>query len=341
MQTMLAARYLGPHRIEAVTTPIPDVRTGEALIRVEACGFCGSDLGIVAGVHPRAKAPLTLGHEFCGRIVDVTGDANGFHTGELVTSFPLISCGACYVCRNGNPHVCRNLRLYGFDADGGMAQFVKVATASLVSLPPDMSSTLGAVIEPLAVAVHGVSQALALGEYRTAVVLGAGPIGILTALVARARGIQDVLISDVVDFRRQLAGSLGLRAIAAGEDLRAYVQQATSGDGVDLVFECAGVAATAAEMTALARPRGTIVNLGVFKKPVNVDMQAVNFRELTIAGSRVYTRQDFEAAVNLASALPIDKIVTHSFPLHDVTAAFQCFETGDDVCKVLVLPNVP
>lgn len=220
-----------------------------------------------------------------------------------------------------------------------MAECVKVSTNSLIPLPQNMPPFLGAIIEPLAVAVHGMSNALELEEVRTAVVLGAGPIGILTALVARARGIERVLISEVVPFRRELAASLGFEAVAAGEELKAVVDQATSGEGADLILECAGVAPTAAVMTSLTRPRGTIVNLGVFKKPVSVDMQSVNFKELRILGSRVYTRQDFIEAVKLADVLPINSIVTHSFPLKNVRSAFECFESGDRVCKVLVAPN--
>lgn len=325
MQTMSAARYLGPHRIEAVELPVPDIGNGEALIRVEACGICGSDLGIVSGTHPRAKEPLTLGHELCGRIVALDTEANGFHTGERVAVFPLLSCGTCFVCRHGNPHVCRKLRLYGFDVDGGMAQYVKVRAGNLIRLPPNLPPLLGAMIEPLAVAVHALSRA-PLQDVRTAVVMGAGPIGILTALVARARGVEEILISDVVPFRRELAASLGLHAVAADQELKASVEHKTEGEGADVIFECAAAPATASEMTSLVRPRGTIVNLGVFKKPVSVDLQAINFKELTMLGSRVYTRDDFVEAVKLAAVLPLGNIVTHSFPLKDLTAAFECFK---------------
>lgn len=106
-----------------------------------------------------------------------------------------------------------------------------------------------------------------------------------------------------------------------------------------MVFECAGAAASARDMTSFVRPRGTIVNLSVFKKPVVVDLQAVNFKEIMIIGSRVYTRQDFKEAVKLASTLPLRRIVTTSFPLKKVEEAFACFERGEEVCKVMILPN--
>jgi (R,R)-butanediol dehydrogenase / meso-butanediol dehydrogenase / diacetyl reductase len=242
------------------------------------------------------------------------------------------------VCRNGAPHVCSTLRLFGFDVDGAMAEYVRLPVSSLLKLPPKMSPFVGAVVEPLAVAVHGVSLA-PIAQTNTAVVLGAGPIGLLTALVAKSRGVPSVLISDVRPSRLTMASSLGLTAVPAGEDLEQTVRKATSGDGADLIFECAGAPGTAQAMTKLVRSRGTIVNLGVFKKPVEVDLQAVNFKELTLVGSRVYTRADFTAAIDLAEILPVRRIVTHSFPLSEATVAFDCFRSGSDVCKVLILPN--
>jgi (R,R)-butanediol dehydrogenase / meso-butanediol dehydrogenase / diacetyl reductase len=335
---MLAARYLGPGRIESIQIPKLEVGDEEALLKVEACGFCGSDLGIVAGVHPRAKAPLTLGHEFCGRIERIHSASTNLKEGDLVTAYPLISCGRCHVCRTGAAHVCRELRLYGFDVDGAMAEYVRLPVNSLLRLPNDMSPLVGAVVEPLAVAVHGVSRA-PTETASTAVVMGAGPIGLLTALVARARNIPSIFVSDVLPSRLALATRLGLDAVPAGTKLKQIVETATSGDGVDLVFECAGVPGTAKDMTSLVRSRGTIVNLGVFKKPVEVDMQAVNFKEISILGSRVYTRRDFEVAIELAATLPIRDIVTHLFPLPEVQAAFDLFRRGQDVCKVLMVPN--
>lgn len=337
---MLAARYLGPNRVEPVDTPIPDLSPGEALVRVEACGFCGSDLGIVAGVHPRARVPLTLGHEFCGTIEDQAGPNSSLRAGDRIAAWPLVSCGTCWVCRNGAPHVCRSLRLYGIDFDGGMAQYVRMPVASILPLPPSTSPLLGAVIEPLAVAVHGVRQAPTT-KSQAVVVIGAGPIGLLTALVAEACGFGPAIISDILPSRRAIAAELGLRAVSAGEELRHHVESATSGEGVGLLFECTGAASAAREMTALVRPRANIINLGVFKKPAEVDLQAINFKEISLRGSRVYTRGDFEEAIRLSSFLPISRIVTHCFPLQDVQSAFQCFRSGQNACKVLILPNGP
>ncbi len=299
--------------------------------------MCGSDLGILAGVHPRAQAPLTLGHEFCGRIVELRSQSNEFKAGDRVAVYPLISCGHCLMCRTGNSHVCRALRLYGIDAPGGMADFVKLPLANLLRLSGDMEPGIGALVEPLAVAVHGVSRA-PLAEARTAAVVGAGPIGLLTALVARARGTAQILMADVLPSRIALAKSLGFSAVMAGEQMADLVKTTTDSEGADIVFECAGVPATAVSMTALARCRGTIVNLGVFKKPVEVDLQALNFKEITAIGSRVYTRQDFVEAIELARVLPLQPIISHTFPLADVTSAFAKFRAGEGVCKLIIQP---
>ena len=164
METMLAARYLGPGRIEAERVSVPQIDAGEALIQVDACGFCGSDLNIVAGTHPRARPPLTLGHELSGRIARMGEPSRDLADGDRVTAYPLITCGTCHACTHGNPHVCRQLRLFGFDVDGGMAQFVKLPVDALMKLPQEMPARIGALIEPLAVAVHGVGALRSKGS---------------------------------------------------------------------------------------------------------------------------------------------------------------------------------
>jgi (R,R)-butanediol dehydrogenase/meso-butanediol dehydrogenase/diacetyl reductase len=336
LQTMLAARYLGPNRLEASHVSIPSIGPGEALIKVEACGFCGSDLNIVAGTHPRAQAPLTIGHELSGLIVELADSSSTFSVGDRVTPYPLISCGFCNACTSGNAHVCRELRLFGFDVDGGMAEFVKLPVASLMKLPADMPPRLGALIEPLAVAVHGLNR-VGTADVGVAAVLGAGPIGLLTALVAKQRGIPHVLISDVIASRVELAASIGLEAVPAGTELRARIMDLTAQNGADIVYECAGHPSSAKEMTAIARSRGVIVNLGVFKGPVEVDMQALNFKEIQILGSRVYERKDFQTAIDMAMSLTLAPIISAEFSLRDVSDAFRLFQDGE-MCKILILP---
>jgi 2-desacetyl-2-hydroxyethyl bacteriochlorophyllide A dehydrogenase len=336
MGMMLAARYLGPNRIEAQEVLIPTIGPEEALVQVEACGFCGSDLNIIAGTHPRARAPLIVGHELSGRIVELNEASHGLSVGDRVTMFPLISCGKCYSCTHGMPHICRTLKLYGFDVDGGMAEFIRLPAASLIKLPDDMPANIGALIEPLAVAVHGVRRTT-LDCVETAVVLGAGPIGLLTALVAKLSNVPNVVISDVQPARVNLAKQLELRAVRAGDELYACVMELSDRNGADLVLECAGHPSSAIEMTTLVRSRGVIVNLGVFKKRVEFDLQAINFKEIELLGSRVYERRDFETAIEIAGKLPVERIVSHAYALSDVSHAFAQFQSSE-ACKVLIIP---
>ncbi len=177
-----------------------------------------------------------------------------------------------------------------------------------------------------------------MASVKVAVVLGAGPIGLLTGLVLQTRKVPHVIISDVLSARLELAKSLGLEAVSAGSGVLDHVMEITDGNGADALFECAGHPSSAREMTALARSRAIIVNLGVFKKPVELDMQAVNFKELEILGSRVYERRDFADAIELASQLPLEKVISHAFPIGDVSMAFQQFQSND-ACKVLILPS--
>jgi threonine dehydrogenase-like Zn-dependent dehydrogenase len=333
---MLAARYLAPNRIEPVEIPRPLATSAEVLVKVRACGFCGSDIGIVSGVHPRAKPPLTIGHECAGVVAESGANANGIKSGAAVAIFPLITCGECNACRRGYSHVCSSLRLYGIDAEGGMAEYIKVPVENLIQLPDNVPHELGALIEPLAVAVHAIGRAPS-NDVALAIVIGAGPIGLLTALVAQARGIKRVLISDVLESRLALARELGLEALHA-DALPGTVHQLTQHEGAELVFECAGTAASARTMTAIARPRATIVNVSVFKQPAAVDLQAINFRELMLVGTRVYTRGDFQSAIELAPRLPLQKLVTNTFPLAQASEAYGRFAAGEG-CKFLVLPD--
>lgn len=337
MDTMRAAQFLGPHQLEIRTVALPAIGEGEALVAIEACGFCGTDLSIFAGTHPRASAPLTVGHELAGSIVQIKDASSELRVGDRVTVFPLITCGKCYACTHGHSHVCRQLRLFGIDADGGMAQFAKLPVSALMRLPDDVSYEIGALIEPLAVVIHGLSRAPLQGV-QFAVVLGAGPIGLLTALVAKARGIPEVLVSDVLPHRRELAVQLGLRAVAAGDELHSLVMELSDNNGADVIYECAGHPSAALEMTSLARSRGAIVNLSVFKKPVEIDMQTVNFKELEIYGSRVYERKDFEEALRLAPHLPLSALITRTYPLDQAEAALQQFRAGE-ICKAIIFPQ--
>ena len=334
---MKAVRWVATNEVDVVRVPVPEVPAGWALVRIAYNGICGTDLSILHGLHPRAAHDLILGHEMSGWVE--TAGATGPAAGTLVVVEPLISCGTCRSCKNGLSHVCRSLGLYGIDAPGGMAQFVALPPEVLHAVPGSVDPRTATLAEPLAVAVHAVElSGLVPGD--VVAVYGAGPIGVLTALVARHAGASAVVITEPSAWRREVAASLGFTVVAPGSTMAETLAPLTDGEGADVTFDSAAHPSVAAELAATTRVRGRIVVVGVYKQPVAVDLQAVCFKEQTMAGVRVYTSADVRRAIHLIAtdALGLDRFPTKAFALADVTAAFDAATSGQDCLKVLLTP---
>lgn len=336
---MKALVYTAPHSVEVRDVPIPEGRDGAAKVRMTYCGVCGTDIGIFAGKHPRARAPLVLGHEFVGEIDEIRNGSGRFSPGDRVVAYPLISCGKCRPCRTGTPHVCETLKLIGIDRDGGMAGYAWIDEDVLFKVPDDMSDAIAALVEPLAVVVRSLHQAR-FNLLDTTVVTGAGPIGVLTAIVLKHSGASRIVISDVDAARLELCSTLGFETVnVAEQSLVEHIADTTGGEGVDIVFECSGVESAAAEMTKIARVGGTICMTGIHKAPRAVDLRDMNFKEQLLVGSRVYTKREFELAVAYAGALAADleKVVTQTVPLSGAAGVFDMIaDPSVNTVKVLV-----
>ncbi|SKA34615.1 zinc-dependent alcohol dehydrogenase [Consotaella salsifontis] len=336
---MKALVYTAPSKVEVRDVQPPEPVEGAAKVKMRFCGVCGTDIGIFAGKHPRAKAPLILGHEFVGVVEEVRGGKHGFKPGDRVVAYPLLSCGVCRPCRTGSPHVCEKLRLIGIDCDGGMADHAWVDESVLFKVPDELSDEVAALVEPLAVIVRSMHQAR-FQILDSAVVMGAGPIGILTAIVLKHSGASRIIISDIDEARLAMCAEFGFEALnVKKESLVDYVARTTNGEGVDVVFECSGVESAAAEMTKIARVGGTICMTGIHKAPHAVDLRDLNFKELTIIGSRVYTQHEFGMSVAYALALKDDlaKIVTQTVPLTEAESVFEMIaDPAVNTVKVLV-----
>ncbi len=335
---MKAIKYLSPHNIATVETDVPVPDAGEALVKVHFTGICGTDMAIVSGRHPRAQPPLIPGHEFAGEVVELRPDdgPNAFAVGDRVTAYPLISCGQCWACRNGFEHVCSSLKLIGIDTDGFMGQYATVPIEALYQLPDDLPMEKGALVEPLAVGVHAVSMAnLAANDF--CVVIGAGPIGLVVALCLQAAGCREVVATDLNEYRLQLAAKLGLATVDVSQcDVTEKILELTDGTGADVVFEAAGSESAAMQMTQIVRPRGQVIVVSVHKAPHPVDLRAINFKEITVIGTRVYTRADYERAIQLAEDLPIEQLISHKVPIDDGVNGFNLMSNPQGVCKVLI-----
>ena len=331
---MKAISYQGRNLIEVVEKPTPHTTESGVLIKVTCAGICGTDLAIVAGKHPRATPPLVMGHEFAGTIADLSPDApSHLQIGDRVTANPLVACGTCYVCQSGLPHVCRNLKLIGIDTDGAFSEYVLVQAGGVLKIPPRLSDVEGALIEPLAVCIHAARMSrLQIGD--TVVVTGAGPIGVLMAMVAQAAGAAQVIVTEIAPARIALTRGLGFTVLnAADSNVVKQVMELTGGRGSDIVFEATGHPGVAPYLLELVKIRGQIVEVGIFKQPAPIDLRALNFHEVDLIGSRVYTAEDFERAVNLAANRRIDlkSVPVRLIPLEEAVAGFQAAQSGDSL----------
>ena len=327
---MLAANYEGDRTITIEEREPEPLRPGEARIAVAYVGICGTDLHIFHGdMDARVARPATIGHEMSGTIVELAPDVEGWSVGDAVTVMPLAWDGTCPACLAGNEHICQNLDFIGIDSPGALQEHWNVPASTLVRLPVGVSLRDAALVEPVAVAVHDVRRS-ELGPGDRAVVIGAGPIGVLIATVATAFGAE-VVIAEIDANRRAAAEEMGLRTLdPSAVDQVAWVEEWTGGAGADVVFEVSGSAAAVLGATSLAKVRGTLVVVAIHSQPRPLDLHRLFWRELRILGARVYERRDFERAVELVAegAIPADRLITRVVPLAETASAFEALEEG-------------
>jgi 2-desacetyl-2-hydroxyethyl bacteriochlorophyllide A dehydrogenase len=332
---MRASFYERNQRFRIGEAPMPKPGSGEALLRVRSVGICGTDLHIFQG-HLDHRIPVggTIGHEALADVVEAP-EGSGFRQGERVVVEPLKMCGACRACRMGAAYLCYRLRVLGVEEPGGMQEFWAVPTARLLRVPVTLGDDEAAVIEPLAVATHDVRRAgVKAGD--AVVVLGGGPIGALIAMVARHRGAR-VLVSEVNPFRVDILRKLGIDSADPGE-LDGRVRALTDGDGADVVFEVTGNPAAVRAMTGLVRVWGTISMVAIHGESVPIDLYRFFARELTMHGSRLYSREDWEEAIALAAtgAVTLAPLVTRRIPLDALQQGMEETLRGGPVMKVLI-----
>ena len=337
---MLAVVYYGKENIQIMELPQPEPADHEVIVRVASNGICGSDMTIYAGKHPRAKPPLVPGHEIFGRIEKLGANVDAsWKAGTRVAICPLISCGQCETCREGNAHVCERLGLIGIDTDGGCAEFVKVKAEQLVAIPDGVRDDQAAFVEPLAVAVHAIRES----GFRPADIVpvtGGGPIGNLLAQVARASGAREVLVSEVKDFRRQLLARIGFLTFNPETERAADALQRFIGRrSVDIVFEATGVAGAYKDAVHCCKIRGEVVFTGIPKAPPEIDVLGIVYKEIRTTSARVYRVRDYLGAIKLLErgAVDTDPLITR-IPLANAIEGFERMKAGDGCLKVLLTP---
>ena len=319
------------------TVPDPTPKPGELVLRVSACGISGADLRVhrLGLVSPGS----IMGHEFCGEVVE---SRHGHKAGDRVCALPSISCGECERCRSGLGAYCQSGKTIGFGGShGAFAEYVTVAAHETVRLPEAVDSTLGALVEPLAVGLHAVNVGrIRRGE--TCLVVGAGPIGLTTALWARHFGAGRVIVSEVNPARRALAAQMGATTVldpgAPGLDPKLAE---VAPEGPDVVFEAVGEPGSIREAIGRARFRGRVVVAGLCFSADAIQPLAATFKEVSVSFVLAYEKDDFQYTVDMMEQERIEPrpIVTDRIGLAQVPEAFQALAKPDSQCKVVVYPG--
>ncbi|MCC6731547.1 MAG: alcohol dehydrogenase catalytic domain-containing protein [Chthonomonadales bacterium] len=336
---MRQAVLTAPGELEIRDVPAPRPGAGEVLLRVRRIGVCGSDVHVFHGTHPYTPYPVVQGHELMATVEALGPGASGLQPGQPVTALPQIVCGECAPCRRGDWHICESLKVRGFQAPGCAQDLFVTSAWNVVPLPTGFTPEQGALVEPVAVAVHAVGRAPALAG-RAVAVLGAGPIGNLVAQVARGEGAR-VLVTDLSDDRLEVARRCGVEAVshAGREPLREAARRVFGSDGVEVAFECAGAEASVGAAISTIGKGGTIVIVAVFGQRPRVDLGLVQDRELSLVGTLMYRHGDYERAIGLirSDAVATGPLVSAHFAFERYADAYRYIdEHGDRCVKVMV-----
>lgn len=337
---MLQQVMTAPGKIEfrEIETPVP--KAGEVLIRIMKIGVCGSDIHVWHGKHPFTSYPVTQGHEVSGEIAALGAGVENLEVGQKVTIQPQVVCGKCYPCRHGKYNLCETLKVMGFQTTGVASEYFAVDAAKVTPLPQEMSFDEGAMIEPLAVAVHAVRKFGDMQGMRVAV-LGAGPIGILVAQAAKGMGAESVLITDISDLRLEKARQCGVdfcvntREADFGEAL----VSSFGPDKADVIYDCAGNNVTMGQAIRCARKGSTIILVAVFAGMAKVDLAVLNDHELDLNTTMMYRNEDYLEAIELVRAGKVDlkPLISKHFAFRDYAEAYRYIdENRETTMKVII-----
>ncbi|MDR1925720.1 MAG: zinc-dependent dehydrogenase [Planctomycetaceae bacterium] len=348
---MQAIVYHAPGDIRVEELPKPSLQDGELLVHVDACAVCGTDLKSKHHGNPRIKAPLIMGHEFTGLIEEVSPTAVGdWRVGDRVVMATSISCGECFYCNSGYRNLCAKLAPMGFSYPGGMAEYVTIPAIALrgghvVKVPAHVEPQFAALAEPTSCAVNSLSQCN-IKQGDTVLIMGAGPMGLLNAVVAKAFGAGKLIMSELNELRRNQGKNFGIDVLIdpANENTADIIKRETNGVGVDVVIVAAPAAKPQEEALSLVRKQGTVVlfaSLPAGKSNLTIDSRLLHYGEIHLIGSSDSTPEHVKKAVNLIETkkIPVEKIASHLLPLDQIEKGFELMQSGEALRVVLIPPK--
>lgn len=337
---MIQQVMTAPHKIEFREVEIPKINDDQILVKVMRIGVCGSDIHVWHGTHPFTSYPVTQGHEVACQVVELGKDVSGFYVGQKVTVQPQVTCGKCYPCRHGKYNLCEELKVMGFQTTGLASEYFAAPASMTTPLPDEMSYDEGAMIEPLAVAVHAVRKA---GEVsgKDVAVIGAGPIGNLVAQVAKGLGARNVMITGHGGKRAETARECGIDFVVdTGEkDFGEALVECLGPDKADIIYDCAGNDKSVGDAIKYARKGSTIILVAVFAKMANVDLAVLNDHELDLNTTMMYRDEDYLTAIELVAAgkVKLAPLVTNHFAFKDYEKAYKYIdENRKELMKVII-----
>jgi L-iditol 2-dehydrogenase len=345
MKALLLRAY---DHFEMTDRPRPVPGSGEVLVRIEACGICGSDVHGFDGSSGRRIPPIVMGHEAAGTVAEIGPGVAGFQPGDRITFDSTISCGECPYCLRGESNLCDRRNAFGvscddYRRDGAFAEYLTVPQRICYRLPNTLSFAEAAMLEPVSVALHAVAVSQLRGG-ETALVIGAGMIGLLTLQAARAAGCRRIFIADIDNTRLDLARNLGAtEAISStGAALARTCRELTGGHGVDIVFEAVGRSETVAAAVDCTRKGGAITLIGNIDPEVMLPLQKVVSRQIRLQGTAA-SCGEYPRAIELLTdgAIRVKPLITAVAPLEDGPSWFQRLHAREpNLMKVVLTPSV-
>ncbi|MFB5661262.1 zinc-binding dehydrogenase [Alteribacillus sp. HJP-4] len=338
----LVKKELGFGNLEIQEKEIPAPGKDQVKIKVKYAGICGSDIHTYEG-HYKVAAPVTLGHEFSGEIVDIGEGVTEFTLGDRVTSETTFSiCGECRYCLNGDYNLCNYRKGLGTQQDGGFAKYLIARKESIHHLPENVDFQSAAMTEPLACTYHAVAKTeFKIGD--VVVVIGPGPIGLFTAQVAKSLGAVVIITGLSNDkIRLQKAEELGIDYAVDTQiqNIKDLINYLTDGYGADVAFECSGAAPAARQALDLLRKKGQYGQVGIFSRPeVDFDLEKIIQKEIRVVGSRSQRPADWEPSLSLLNSGSVNAkaMITHQFDITQWDEAYEAIKSGDAI-KVLLTP---